>query len=258
MSETIDNSTYLQAPFAPLSAEPELVSRRTQTSLAVDARGLGKRFGRLWALAHVDLQVAPGEALLLAGPNGSGKTTLLRLIAGLHRPSRGELRVLGHHPQEERGECRRLLSLVSHAPYLYDRLTALETAQLWARLLGKPSDRLSLLTLLSEVGLRDHGDGLVGELSTGMRKRLALLRVRLEEPRVALLDEPFSALDADGRALIAGWIHGLRSRGAAVIVASHALELAVRVCDRAVLLRQGQVAWRGPASELLGKYEVVA
>ena len=256
MSETTNSSMHLLAPLGPSS--PASVSREEKSPLAVEARGLGKRFGPLWALAHVDLQVAPGEALLLAGPNGSGKTTLLRLIAGLHRPSRGALEVLGRHPQEERGECRRLLSLVSHAPYLYDRLSALETARLWARLLEKPSDRLSLETLLSEVGLGEQGNVVVGKFSAGMRKRLALLRVRLEEPRVALLDEPFSALDAEGRALIGEWIHGFRSRGTAVVIASHALELAIRVCDRAVLLRQGQIAWHGPASELLGQYEVVA
>ena len=115
---------------------------------AIEAQGLGRRFGRYWALAHVELAVPQGEALLLAGPNGSGKTTLLRLIAGLYRPTRGGLRVFGLDPCKDRPSCRRQLSMVSHDSYLYPRLTALETLRIWARLLDRPSANGDLLPLL--------------------------------------------------------------------------------------------------------------
>ena len=114
---------------------------RVAAEPALRARGLGRRFGRDWALAHVDLEVLPGETMVLAGSNGSGKTTLLRLAAGLYRPSRGEIRIYGMDPQKDRIECRRALSMISHQAYLYDRLTALETLRIWARLLGRPAAR---------------------------------------------------------------------------------------------------------------------
>ena len=97
---------------------------------AVRASGLGKRFGKRWALAHCDLEVRQGESVLLAGANGSGKTTLLRLIAGLYKPTQGELRIFGHDPQHERLTCRENLRMVGHDHYLYSQLTALETIQL--------------------------------------------------------------------------------------------------------------------------------
>ena len=114
---------------------------------AVRTRGLGRRFGRHWALAHVDLEVASGEVLLLAGPNGSGKTTLLRLIAGLSSPSTGDLRIFGLDPEEHRLGNRHHLTLVSHESYLYDRLTAIETLGVWSRLLGRAAEEKELMEL---------------------------------------------------------------------------------------------------------------
>ncbi len=222
---------------------------------AIETRGLGRRFGRHWALAHVDLEVAAGEVLLLAGANGSGKTTLLRLLAGLSRPTVGRVRIFGLDPQRERLACRRQLSMVSHHSFLYDRLTALETLRVWARLLTRPAGDEPLLELLETVGLAERRDHLVGGFSAGMRKRLTLLRSRLEEPRLVLLDEPLAALDAAGKRLVESWVAEHRGRGTTVVMASHALERMSRLCDRALYLRQGQVVWEGPGSELLERVE---
>ena len=218
---------------------------------AIRARGLGRRFGREWALAHVDLEVAPGESLVLAGANGSGKTTLLRLAAGLYRPSSGGIEIFGHDPQRERLECRRLLSMVSHQAYLYDRLTALETLRVWARLLGRPAADSDLLPLLASVGLDRRLRLQVAGFSAGMRKRLTLLRTRLEQPRLLLLDEPFSALDVEGKRQVEEWIRAARAAGAAVVMASHAVRRASRLCDRAVVLERGQVIWQGDGDGLV-------
>ncbi len=217
---------------------------------ALRTRGLGRRFGRDWALAHVDLDVAPGETVVLAGANGSGKTTLLRLAAGLYRPSRGELTVYGLDPQRERLASRRLLSMVSHQSYLYDRLTALETLRIWARLLGRPAADADLMPLLEGVGLDRRPRLQVGGFSAGMRKRLTLLRTRLEQPRLLLLDEPFSALDVEGKRQVEQWVRDAREAGAAVIMASHAVRRAGRLSDRAVLLERGQIVWRGDGDGL--------
>ena len=222
---------------------------------AVRTRGLGRRFGRHWALAHVDLEVSPGEVVLLAGPNGSGKTTLLRLMAGLYRPTRGDLRIFGTDPEEYCQSCRGRLTLVSHESYLYDRLTALETLRVWARLLGRAKTETDLLELLALVGLDRRRDLTVSGFSAGMRKRLTLLRTRLERPSLVLLDEPLSALDAAGRTLVENWIRDFAAQGATVIMASHALERMAPVCDRAVLLERGQIAWEGPGDRLIPRVE---
>jgi len=221
---------------------------------AVEARGLGKRFGRLWALSHLDLEVAEGETVMLAGANGSGKTTFLRLLSGLQRPTRGSISVFGQDTVRDRFACRKQLAVVSHHSYLYDRLTALETVRIWSRLLGRSSAEADLLGHLSEVGLADRSRVAVGGFSAGMRKRLTLLQARLKEPRMVLFDEPFSALDRQGQQLVEDWIKGFRTAGVTVILASHDLERAADLCDRAVLLQQGQKVWSGPAAEVVSKF----
>jgi heme exporter protein A len=225
------------------------------TDLAVETTGLGRRFGRHWALAHLDLAVNPGQVVLVAGANGSGKTTLLRILAGLNRPSQGRVQVFGLDPRKERLTCRGLVSLVSHHAYLYDRLRALETLRLWARLLGQPSEDDYLLSLLESVGLAHRRDFSVGGFSAGMRKRMALLRTRLEDSRLVLLDEPFSALDVSGQRLVEDWIRDYRERGVTVLIASHALERAAALCDLAVLLEQGQKVWQGRAENVFDQIE---
>jgi heme ABC exporter ATP-binding subunit CcmA len=222
-------------------------------TLAVQTLGLGKRFGRQWALAHCDLQVRTGEVLLLAGANGSGKTTLLRLIAGLYKPTQGDMRIYGMDPTQERLACRRTLTLVGHDNYLYSQLTALEMIQVWTRLQGAELGEAAAVELLREVDLDDRRDTPVGGFSAGMRKRLTLLRTRLEEPQLVLLDEPFSALDAAGQNLIEKWVEGYRSAGKTVILASHNLPRSSRLCDRAILLQQGQMLWQGSGEGLLSQ-----
>jgi heme ABC exporter ATP-binding subunit CcmA len=229
----------------------EPMEHREAPAAAVRTSGLGKRFGRQWALAHCDLEVAPGEAVLLAGANGSGKTTLLRLIAGLYKPTQGELSIFGHSPRHERLTCRRQLTLIGHDHYLYSQLTALETLQVWARLSGHSGSSEPLLGLLEEVELEQHRDQRVGGFSAGMKKRLTLLRTRLENPRLILLDEPFSALDTAGQKLVETWVQGFIAEGKTVVVASHNLPRAARLCPRAIYLRHGQMIWQGEAATMV-------
>ena len=233
--------------------DPRPRSRHKESNrveILIHARGLGIRFGSQWALAHVDLDLASGDRLLLAGANGSGKTTLLRLIAGLRRPTAGELRVDGLRAAEDRFGVRSTLSLVSHHDYLYDRLTALETLQLWSALCDRRLSESQLHDLLDELGLSAAADRQVAGFSAGMRKRLILARSRLENPRLLLLDEPFAALDPQGQSLIETWIARFVDGGGTLIVASHAIERAARMCRRAVLLEQGQAVWQGAAADL--------
>jgi heme exporter protein A len=228
--------------------------------LAVRTHRLGRRFQRSWALAHCDLDVAAGETLLVAGANGSGKTTLLRLTAGLLRPSTGSVEVFGREPRKSRLAVRRRLSLVSHSSFLYERLTALESLRLWARIRGASSsaDDRALTALLDEVGLAERAESPVNTFSAGMRKRLTLARTRLEDPDLLLLDEPFAALDVPGQRLVERWIRDAAARGVTVMLASHQLEQAATLCRRAIVLRRGQIEWEGTASEAADRFEAGA
>ena len=223
--------------------------------LAIEARALGRRYGRSWALAHLDLEVSAGDSLLVAGANGSGKTTLLRIVAGLLRPTDGEISIFGLDPRKERLACRRRLSLVSHRSYLYDRLTAAESLRLWSRAIGRDAGPDRIAELLTEVGLEERASDLTGTFSAGMRKRLTLARSRVENPDILLLDEPFAALDVEGQEMVAGWVRETRARGATVLVASHQLRQAAVLCERAILLTAGQKVWRGPAGDLPARVE---
>lgn len=159
----------------------------------IAARGLGKRFGDKRVLRNVELEVARGGFALVTGANGSGKTTLLRLCAGLARPSEGELRV---------DAGRAAIGYLAHEPLVYRELTALENLDLYGRLYRVSERRERIGMLLERFGLWDVRHDRVVSYSRGMTQRLALCRVLLHDPALLVLDEPYSALDASGAALL--------------------------------------------------------
>jgi heme ABC exporter ATP-binding subunit CcmA len=159
----------------------------------IRARGLEKRFGAKRALQGVTFELDPAATLLVTGPNGSGKTTLLRLLAGLAAPTRGQLEV-----DVERAE----LGYLGHEPLVYADLTALENLDLYGRLYRVPERRERTGMLLERFGLWEARNDRVASYSRGMTQRLALCRVLLHEPRLLILDEPFTALDEAGSELL--------------------------------------------------------
>jgi heme ABC exporter ATP-binding subunit CcmA len=159
----------------------------------ITARGVEKRYGRKRALRPLDLELPRGSFLLVTGPNGSGKTTLLRLIAGLAAPSNGEL-----HVDVDRGR----LGYLGHEPLLYRDLTAQENLDLYGRLYRVPERGPRIAALLDRFDLSAVRSERAGSFSRGMVQRLALCRVLLHDPELLVLDEPFTALDADGAELL--------------------------------------------------------
>lgn len=199
----------------------------------VELSGVWKRFARDWVLKGVDLAVQAGEAVALLGPNGVGKTTLLRVAAGLTRPQRGEVRLFGKPAariEAERGE----LLFLANPPAFYRHLTGEENLTSWLLLLGRPADPEAVAEALAEVGL-PRGRPVLA-YSSGMKKRLALARVLLARPRLLLLDEPETALDEEGRALLARAIAEVRGSGGGVLLATHDRAFAEGVADREVVL----------------------
>jgi heme exporter protein A len=159
----------------------------------IRARGLERRFGETRALRGLDLDVPRGGFVTVVGPNGSGKSTLLALVAGLLAPTRGTLEV-----DAERGE----IGFLAHEPLVYRELTALENLDLYGRLYRVPERRERIGMLLERYGLWEVRHRRVGTFSRGMAQRLALCRTLLHDPALLLLDEPYSALDDAGAALL--------------------------------------------------------
>ena len=157
------------------------------------ASKLGKRYGSKRVLRGVDLELAEGGFLVVTGPNGSGKTTLLRICAGLAAPTEGTI---------ERGVARGELGYLGHEPLVYRELTALENLDLYGRLYGVPELRERIGMLLERFGLWDVRRDRVAAYSRGMTQRLALCRVLLHDPRLLVLDEPYTALDEAGAELL--------------------------------------------------------
>jgi heme exporter protein A len=213
---------------------------------AIETRGLSRRFGASWALVSLELQVPRGAALLVAGRNGSGKSTLLRVVAGALRPSTGTIRVDGHEDPLER---RRRTGLLAHASFTYEPLSALQNLQVVARILERPAQPRALMPVLERVGLAPRAHDEVHRFSAGMRKRLALARLLLQEPAIALLDEPYAQLDPQGFRLVDAIFAELRARGATVVLASHLLDRGAALCEQAVLLERGRLAWQGPSGQ---------
>jgi ABC-type multidrug transport system ATPase subunit len=177
----------------------------------IRARAVEKRYGRKRALRPVNLDLAVGETLVVTGPNGSGKTTLLRLCAGLALPTRGALDI---------GAERSGLGFLGHEPLLYRDLTALENLDLYGRLYRVPERRERIGMLLERFGLWDARAERVASYSRGMTQRLALCRVLLHDPQLVILDEPYTALDAEGAALLDRELAVLQE-GRALLLSTH-------------------------------------
>lgn len=219
--------------------------------IGLSVRDLSRRFGARWALARVDLDVPPGSALMLTGHNGSGKTTLLRCVATALRPDHGGAWLNGANLWEARAEERHRIGVLGHALQLYDDLSASDNLSTWARLGGQPLSRVR--PLLGRVGLDADRADPIRTYSAGMRRRLALARVLLKQPSLLLLDEPFSAFDPEGQALVREIVTELREAGAAVLITTHVPQLAAKVCDQAAHLDAGRLVWRGSAVEAVAR-----
>lgn len=209
--------------------------------------GLARRFGRRWAVAHVDLDVRPGQALLLTGPNGSGKTTLLRCLSTAIKAHQGQIRLDGQPLWESRGTLRAQIGYLAHLHRIYEDLSGRENLEAWARLGGY--DRSRVPDLLRRVELDPTRRDPAKTYSAGMRRRLALAITLLKQPRLMLLDEPFASLDPPGRLLLGGVIQELRQTGCTVVMASHLPREAQPYTTEAIHLEAGQITWRGTPAE---------
>jgi heme ABC exporter ATP-binding subunit CcmA len=208
----------------------------------IEASGLVKLYGMHAALRGVTLEVPAGQILTILGHNGSGKTTLVRLLATLARPTAGRGRIAGHDLVAGRDEVRRLVAVVGHSTQLYDDLTPRENLAFAEALAGRRPDARRIDTALARVGLDGQADTRARALSSGLRRRVALARAMLREPRVLLLDEAFSGLDQDSTKRLEDYLHAFKTGGGAAIVVTHSLGRALAIADRVAILAAGRIA----------------
>ena len=220
----------------------------------IDARGLGRTYGRLVALAALDLRVAPGECVVLIGANGSGKTTAVRTIAGLLEPTEGTVSVCGsdphHEPEAER--VRAELALVPDNPLLYDDLTVRQHLELVTLAHGVADEDLDarIDALLARLTLSDRADFLPRELSRGMRQKTQLACALVRPAAVLLLDEPVVGLDPPSQTLLHELLLERKRAGGAILLTTHQLGFADGLADRGMLLSEGEVADSGSYADV--------
>lgn len=207
---------------------------------------------RILAVDHLSFVVNPGEVYGLLGPNGAGKTTTIRMIVGLLRPDSGYAEVAGFRTSDEPDEVKSRVGLVSANDGVYPWLTVREMLLFFADLYGlapRPA-RESLRALSHLFGLTELLDRRCSLLSTGQKQRVTLARALIHSPPVVLLDEPTRGLDVLGSQVVVDYVRRLRDEGKAVIVSTHRLDEAERLCDRFGLLHQGRLRMEGTLAEL--------
>jgi heme ABC exporter ATP-binding subunit CcmA len=220
----------------------------------VEATDLHRAYGAARVLRGISLRLDPGEALAVVGANGAGKTTLLRILAGLVRPARGEVRVLGRRLDRSDPGSRRPLGFLSHQSLLYDDLTVEENITFTARLFGLAEPVRAARQVLEEVGLAERAGDRPRNLSRGLLQRAALARALVHGPRVLLLDEPFTALDAAGTDRLRELLRRRLDGGGALVLVTHQLSESWELATRVGILSGGVWALEGPREGALADF----
>jgi lipooligosaccharide transport system ATP-binding protein len=224
-----------------------------QPSAAVHARDLTKRYGDRIAVAGIDFEVEPGICFGFLGPNGAGKTTTMKMIYGLATVDGGELTVLRMDANRERRKIKSRLGVVPQETNLDGDLTVRENLLQQARYFGIDEQRAAgrATELLEFSLLSDRGDDRIHALSGGMKRRLLISRALMGDPELVVLDEPTTGLDPQARLAVWGALDRLRRRGVTLLLTTHYMEEAERLCDRLVIMDEGRIVTNGKPSDLV-------
>jgi ABC-2 type transport system ATP-binding protein len=215
----------------------------------ISVEGLERRFRTVIAVHDLSFEIPAGQIFGLLGPNGAGKTTTVRMLAGLIAPNAGSARIVGLELGPDNTAIRGLTGILTESPGLHDRLTARQNLAYYGRLYGLTDATLQAAVddHLDLVGLTEAADRRVGGFSKGMRQRVAIARALLHQPRVIYLDEPTSGLDPEAAKSIREVIAGLRDEGRSILVCTHNLDEAERLCDRIGIINGNLLAEGSPA-----------
>lgn len=225
----------------------------------IEVDGLQKLYGDFPAVQSLSFQVGAGEVLGLVGPNGAGKTTTIRSIAGIIIPTGGRIRIAGHDLAKDPVAAKSALAFIPDEPHLFEYLTVEEHLRFIARLYQMGDVGARIPGLLEELELADKRGALPGELSRGMKQKLAIACGLLHEPKALLLDEPLTGLDPVGIRRMKATIMRRAAGGSAVILSSHLLHLVEEICTRVLVMQRGRVVAFGTIAEIIaGRPELEA
>ncbi len=217
----------------------------------IEVEGLSKRFGSLNALDGVNISIDEGESFALLGPNGAGKSTLVKILSTLIKPTSGTVRIAGYDLPQESRKVKKVIGVVSHSTFLYDELTARENLRFYAGAFGV--DPKMADSLLEKMGLLERAHDLVYGFSRGMKQRLSIARSLLHGPKILILDEPSTGLDLQGKRLFYDIIGELNSQGKTILLTTHQMDEAERLCQKAAILSKGNVKAIGKLEDIKGK-----
>jgi ABC-2 type transport system ATP-binding protein len=216
---------------------------------AIECRDLRKTYdGKVEAVRGLSLKIFAGECFGLLGPNGAGKTTTIEILEGLLDPTSGQVTILGRDWQEKPRELRELLGISLQETRLSEKLTVRETIDLFASFYEYPRDGDEVL---DQLQLREKADTWVGKLSGGQRQRLAVATALVGNPKILFLDEPTTGLDPQSRRQLWDIVRGFQGAGGTVLLTTHYMDEAERLCDRLAIIDQGQIIAEGTPAELI-------
>ncbi len=204
---------------------------------------LSKAYNFLWALRDVSLTLQAGDFLALLGPNGAGKTTLLKILAGLISPTAGSVELDGAARSRTDLAARAKIGFLTPADHLYENLTVRENLKFFTALYRRASAPGIIDAALEQVALAERGAEFVANLSSGMKCRLSIVKWQLLGPSLLLLDEPYGVLDGSGIDVLENFLKAQCAQGSIVVMASHHVSRALKLCTRAVILKQGRLSF---------------
>src|SRR3984893_9223901 len=225
---------------------------------AIECRDLRKTYdGKVEAVRGLNLEIQAGECFGLLGPNGAGKTTTIEILEGLLEPTSGQVTILGHTWKENARELREAMGISLQETRLSEKLTVLETIELFSGFYRQPR---APHEVLEQMQLEEKADSWVGKLSGGQRQRLAVATALVGNPKVLFLDEPTTGLDPQSRRQLWDIIRGFQQAGGTVLLTTHYMDEAERLCDRLAIVDHGQIIAEGSPGDLierLGGHHVV-
>jgi len=228
---------------------------RTMATPLIHARGLTKRFGSFTAVDGIDFDVYPGEAFGFLGPNGAGKTSTMRMIGCASPITAGELRVLDLDPRTQASRIKARLGVVPQQDNLDMEITVRENLLMYARYfdIRREDARRKAAELLEFVELSERGNAQVESLSGGMKRRLTIARALINDPELILLDEPTTGLDPQARHVVWDRLYQLKRRGATLLLTTHYMDEAERLCDRLLVMDKAKIVAEGSPRECPAK-----
>ena len=226
----------------------------TKTNIPLEVQGLAKNYGDFEALKEVTLKIQPGEVFGLLGPNGAGKTTLISCIVTLKTPTRGQCKIFGYNPHEQSVPAKLLTGFVPQEIINHGYFTVSEILTFQSGFYGEWNNQVEIEYLLKKLSLWPHRHKRVKTLSGGMKRRLLIAKALVHKPKILILDEPTAGVDVELRNSLWDFVRELRQQGTTILLTTHYLQEAERLCDRVGIIQNGEILRLGSTRGLIQEF----